>query len=169
MRKPLEINHASLTLDEINRVRESCRTLERSGPFVADAFFQHLFEYAPWLRVSFSSDPWRARLTFLAMLRGTSLGLTRPAHFDSTVRELVKLYRTQGVGNDVHYYIGAAWFAVLAQALGRGFTQDLYAAWFKIFERIVSEVRRTAVQTAIEPGTTKLLPSSTAQLHVSAA
>lgn len=169
MRMPRATESESLTLEEIKLVQDSFRVVEGSEPFVAENFFQQVFSYAPGLRKSFARDPWSSKSLFIDIIRGISVGLTHPDRFDRTVRHLAVLFRAHATRNDLHYYIGAAWFSVLSEVLGRGFTQKLYAAWFKVFEAVIIEVRCAADSISEETGTDHLHAGSSATVHASAA
>jgi hemoglobin-like flavoprotein len=165
---PLVPGPSTLTLDEIKLVQDSFVSVERAGPFVAENFFQQLFSYAPGLRTEFANDPWTHRAEFMRVIRGISAGLTRPEDFRQTTQNLAALVRTHA-GNDLHYYVGAAWFSVLAQVLGSRFTQKIYAAWFKVFECFVNEVRSIAATSELSGGTETGEKRSTADFHATAA
>lgn len=132
---------AAITMDDIRLVQESFRRIEQVHGAAAERFFRELFSYDESMRAIFPIDHWSREEELMNVVRGISAGLTRPADFSRTIDSLVRRCAAGTLSNYLHLFVGAAWFSMLEVVLGPQFNRRMHAAWFKIFERVVAELR----------------------------
>ena len=131
----------AITLVDIRLVQESFRRIEQVHGAAAERFFRELFSYDESMRAIFPIDRWSREDELMNVVRGISAGLTRPADFSRAIDSLAKRCAAGVLSNYLHLYVGAAWFSMLEVVLCPKFNRRVHAAWFKIFGRVVAEIR----------------------------
>ena len=84
----------------------------------------------------------------MTALRVTVEQLESPEGLASHLSLLVQRYPAYALNNYYHLYFGASLFSMFEDILGARFNASVYAAWFKVFERAVTDVKIRAVSVS---------------------
>ena len=122
-----------MTDDDIARVKASWHTIEPVKQVAAELFYVKLFELDPTLRVLFSDDLQLRSQKFLQLMDATVKGLEQVEVMKAAVRELGIRHPLFGDSDEHHGTIGAALFWMLGKCLRREFTEEVRAAWLRMF------------------------------------
>jgi len=136
---------SSLTPLEVGLVQESFRAVERQSRPAAERFFRELFSYDGSLRAHFARDHWNREEDLMTTLRTVLGQLGRGEELTGNLSAFAARCPAYLQSNYHHLYVGAALFSMLETVLGAGFNSAVYAAWFKVFELMVNELRANAV------------------------
>jgi hemoglobin-like flavoprotein len=134
-----------LNSHQIALVEASFRKISRNGEQASSLFFTRLFEFDPSLRHACGDDFAAARRFFVRLL-GTIVH--RLESFDAVrdhLRELALAEPGLAEREEHHHSVGAAFFWMLQEVLGRDFTPETYGAWMTVF-RILSNEAKAAVR-----------------------
>jgi hypothetical protein len=140
MKTPLE-GPSVITADDIRLIQASFRRVEAVRASAAERFFRELFSYDETLRGYFPADCWSREERLMNDVRGLSDGLVRADKLKSAIDSLAARLAGDLGRTPLHFYLGAAWFSTLEMVLGSQWDRRLHAAWFKLFEQVVAELR----------------------------
>ena len=132
-----------ITLEDIRLIQESFRRVEAVRASATERFYRELFSYDDSLRGFFPSDRWSREEQLMSNVREISDALGRPEVLKAAIDALATRWVAGMRRTTLHLYLGAAWFSTLEMVLGAQFERKLHAAWFKVFEHVVAELRAT--------------------------
>ena len=121
-----------MTDDDIARVKASWHTIEPVKQVAAELFYVKLFELDSTLALLFRDRPTRDQ-KFLQLMDATVKGLEHVEVMKAAVRELGIRHPLFGDSDEHHGTIGAALFWTLGKCLRREFSEEVRAAWLRMF------------------------------------
>jgi len=131
-----------MTKEDIARVQSSWHAVEPVKRVAAELFYVKLFELDDTLKLLYSDDLQQRQQKFLQLVGATVQGLEHAEVMMSAVRELGIRHPLYGDSDAHHGPVQAALFWTLAKCLRREFTEEVRAAWTRIFE-ILSQAMRS--------------------------
>lgn len=129
----------------IQLVQHSWQKVVAIGPQAAALFYQNLFDADPALKPLFKGDLQTQGKKLIDMI---SIAVNKLTELDVLVPVLQNLgKRHGGYGvQDSHYdTVGAALIKTLGQGLGNDFTQEIKAAWVRVY-LVMAEVMKAAAK-----------------------
>ena len=134
----------AITPNEVRLIQGSFLAVQEQSVAAAARFFRELFSYDSSLRAHFAADPWSREEQLMTALRVTVEQLDSPQSLASHLTLLVQRFPAYALNNYYHLYFGASLFSMFEDVLGSRFNAAVYAAWFKVFERAVADVKARA-------------------------
>lgn len=140
-----------MTPEQLELVGRTAEQLEESGEPFGSVFYDHLFAVWPDTRALFPDDltAQRAKLVdevvYLAEIASDLDG------FLERTRQLGARHHHYGVRAEHYDFVESALMTALADVLGHGFTDEVEAAWRRLY-RLVAETMMEGASTQLYSG-----------------
>lgn len=143
-----------LTPQEIEHVQGTWAAVVPIADKAAELFYGRLFELAPELRPLFKTDMKDQGKKLMQMIGTAVAHLNKLGEVVPAVQALGKRHVGYGV-QDSHYdTVGAALLWTLGQGLGDAFTDEVEAAWTKVYSTLATVMKEAAAELPLgEVGT----------------
>ncbi|MEM7138472.1 MAG: globin family protein [Myxococcota bacterium] len=136
-----------LTTEEIEYVQDTWKAVIPISETAAELFYGKLFELDPTLRPLFKSDMTEQGKKLMQMIGTAVAHLTKLGDVVPAVEALGRRHVGYGVA-DAHYdTVGQALLWTLGQGLGDAFTDDVEAAWTKVYVTLATVMKDAAAET----------------------
>jgi len=139
---------APLTAAEIALVQQSLASLEPHADAAAELFYTRLFELDPRLRLLFAADMKGQGRKLMTVIRIAVAGLDQLATLLPIVESLGRRHIGYGVRERDYHTVGEALIWALGRGLGAAFTDEVEAAWVKVYGTLAVIMRSAAGQEA---------------------
>lgn len=136
-----------LTDQEIAYVQDTWKAVVPISDQAAELFYGKLFELDPSLKPLFTSDMTEQGKKLMQMIGTAVAHLTKLGDVVPAVQALGRRHVGYGVA-DAHYdTVGEALLWTLGQGLGETFTDDVEAAWTKVYVTLATVMKEAAADT----------------------
>jgi hemoglobin-like flavoprotein len=133
-----------MTLTEKNLVQQSFARVAPIAEVAAELFYGRLFELDPSLKPMFRGDMKDQGRKLMQMLAVAVHGLDRLQDILPALRQLGRRHADYGVRDEDYDTVGAALLWTLEKGLGEAFTQEVKAAWAKVYGILTTEMKAAA-------------------------
>lgn len=133
-----------MTPEQVNLVRKSFQEIAPQADAMASAFYRHLFELKPILRLMFPEDLTDQKKKLMATLALAVASLDRFDDLKPALENLGRKHTLYGVKDEYYETVGVALLWTLGELLGDQFTAELETAWTKMYDRVAGTMRRAA-------------------------
>ncbi|MEM8607289.1 MAG: globin family protein [Myxococcota bacterium] len=135
-----------LTDQEIAYVQDTWKAVVPISDTAAELFYGRLFELDPSLKPLFSSDMTEQGKKLMQMIGTAVAHLTKLGDVVPAVQALGRRHVGYGVV-DAHYdTVGEALLWTLGKGLGDAFTDDVEAAWTKVYVTLATVMKEAAAE-----------------------
>jgi len=143
-----------MTPKQIEYVQETWAKVVPISEQAAELFYGRLFELDPELRALFKTDMNEQGKKLMQMIGTAVAQLDKLGEVVPAVQALGKRHVGYGV-QDAHYdTVGQALLWTLGQGLGDAFTEDVAAAWTKVYTTLATVMKEAAAEAPMaEVGT----------------
>lgn len=137
----------NMTEQEITLVRESFHKLLAQADQAAFLFYNRLFMLAPEATLLFKTNMSDQRSKFIQMI-GQVVGLLSDVdELPPLLQQLGKRHKNYHVTSEQYDTVGDALIWTLEQTLETGFTNEVRAAWRKVYAYMADTARSAAYQS----------------------
>lgn len=147
--------------DTMTAVRASFARIEDCADDVARSFYERLFAERPSVRPLFNDDLSEQRVKLMRTLALVVNNLSEFERVRPLVEALGRRHLSYGVQSDHYDVVGVALLSALADGLGEHFTDDVRAAWTKVYGQVADimiEAAERAESEAAEISPASYLP-----------
>ena len=137
-----------LSQHEIDLVCESFNKLLVNTDQAVFLFYNRLFTIAPETALLFKTNMADQRSKFIQMLGQVVRLLSEPEELPVLLQQLGKRHKAYHVRADQYDDVGIAIMWMLEQSLESGFTDELRAAWTKVYAYMAETAKGAAYPTA---------------------
>lgn len=137
-----------MTTDEKTMVvQREFAHIEDNADAISRAFYRRLFEERPSLRPLFSDDMNEQRGKLMKTLALIVNNLAELERVRPMIEALARRHLSYGVQSDHYDLVGATLLAALAEGLGERFTDELRAAWTRVYG-VLADIMVESAETA---------------------
>ncbi len=129
-------------------VQGSWRAVVPIADQAAEIFYAKLFELDPALKPLFQADMKEQGAKLMSMLTTLVKGLDRIDEFVPAIRSLGKRHASYGVVEKDYDTVAQALLFTLGQGLGASFTDQVRAAWLKVYTLLAYTMKNAAASQA---------------------
>jgi hemoglobin-like flavoprotein len=133
-----------MTLTEKNLVQQSFARVAPIAEVAAELFYGRLFELDPTLKPMFRGDMKDQGRKLMQMLAVAVKGLDRLQDILPAVQQLGRRHADYGVRDEDYETVGSALLWTLEKGLGDAFTEEVRAAWVKVYGILTTEMKAAA-------------------------
>jgi len=135
-----------MTENEIERVQVSLAMVDPDA--AAELFYTRLFDVAPQLRALFPGDMTEQKRKLMATIAFAIDGLGNMPSVVPAVRRLGERHARYGATPAHYRIVGETLLWTFHEALGERFTDEMHAAWAKLYNLLSATMQDAARQSA---------------------
>lgn len=140
-----------MTKPQVQLLRESFARVEEQADIAALVFYRELFSIAPELRSLFNTSIEVQGRKLMESLRYTIATLEQPETLVPVLEGLGRRHLSYGTKSEHYQIVVRAMMQMLAEVLGRRFTQDTAAAWEEALNYVSRAMQRGAATATPTP------------------
>ena len=140
---------SAMTPADLAVVQRTLAVLTEQSGHATHVFYTRLFEYDPALKHRCPRDVHSRTTVLLDTLGEIVESLRSPGETAPQLQYWATMYPEYARNNFYHLYFGAAVFSMLEEVLGNTFAAPVYAAWYKVYELTVRQLKAAVTSSGV--------------------